>query len=199
MEARAGIRATPARGGRFSAHVAAFYCRPAGRGKRPRDRRSGGADAAAPALRQGLRLRHALRRLSCAMPQRSAAEGPGRAAGLHQCPLRRRQGCPFAGGRRGRGRPAAIPLSPQMGRGARSAQGAPARAPCQGAAGHPPRRRPQPVSGRDRSPLRRRVRRRAGAPDGDPRRRRGICPRARHAGRHDPAQIERQAGRQRRA
>ena len=127
-EAAPGCRATPVFGRRFSAHVAALDRRPAGRGKRPRDRRPGGADAAPAALRQGLRLRDAVRRFRARCRRDQPAEGARRAAGLHQCPLRRRSRRPSAGRRRGRRRPAAVPLSSQMGRGARSAQGAPARA-----------------------------------------------------------------------
>ena len=63
-------------------------------------------------------------------------------------------------------------------------------------AGDPSRGRPMPVR-RKRSIGASSPRRcRTGQPHGDSRRRRGVCPRARHARRHDPVEVERQARRQ---
>ena len=115
-------------------------------------------------------------------PRHGAAAGAARrAAGLCGCALCAGSGRASAGGRPRCRRPAAVPLSSGLGKGARDPQGAAAGAARRRAAAHPPQRRP--ASRRRRADARIRLRRgdRAGGAQRHPAGQRKLCAPARHA------------------
>ena len=109
-------------------------------GTRPEARRPERIDHPPHQARQGLQLRPRQRHPHQACRHHPPAAPDGGAAGLSRGALRGRSQFASAGGRHRRRRPAAIPLSRRLGKGARAAQGASPGQAGRGASEDPPQR-----------------------------------------------------------